>query len=446
MLFKLQACTQLKLNKEACTSKLCEWKKSRTRAHPSPLDKINFRRPKKDDTLPQVGVPFAGTLSGFVRADPVKFATESQKNLLKSLKEITPNAAVLTCVSLQLDDESSACQDDEDTDTASETEENTIPELLTSFFDPCSINYSEQEIIELGEKSYESYKKNTSKNQYNNLTEITCKQSLSNRWMLYRAGRITSSNCKKAFTLDLSNPAVSTINSIMQYSENPSTKAIKYGKDSEPKAFAQYLRIMKEGHSNFTVKNTGLHVNYQFQYIGASPDGLTNCDCCGKGVLEIKCPFNYQKGLSAYKTDKNCPIVNNKMKEDHEYYYQVQLQMLVTETKHCDFFIWSQSKASECSTIMIRVEKNESFCLSLKNKIERVFKHIILPELVTRKRDPNNTNYQKFYCYCNRPCIKPMIGCDNVNCKIGWFHYACVNVLRTPQEYKQWFCPDCRKK
>ncbi|XP_057310110.1 uncharacterized protein LOC130648104 [Hydractinia symbiolongicarpus] len=37
LLFRLQACTQLGLNKVACTSTLCSWKKSRRQAIPAPL-------------------------------------------------------------------------------------------------------------------------------------------------------------------------------------------------------------------------------------------------------------------------------------------------------------------------------------------------------------------------------------------------------------------------
>ena len=39
------------------------------------------------------------------------------------------------------------------------------------------------------------------------------------------------------------------------------------------------------------VCKAGLHVDVQYPYMGASPDGIINCECCGKGVLEIKCPF-----------------------------------------------------------------------------------------------------------------------------------------------------------
>ena len=430
------------MNKTACTSKLCEWKKSRKRAYPAPLHTINFKRPKKEDNIPQIDEPFTETLQGFCRADPVKFCNEAQRQQLKSLKQHTPDAAVLTCVSLKLNSEDDFSSGEE-TGTCSETEETTLPELLTSFFDPCSANYTKEKITQIGQNKYEQHVKNATWKQYNNLTKITNEQSVSNKWMLYRAGRITSSNCKKAFTMDLKHPASSTVKSIMQYNNvNITTQGMKYGKESEPKAFKQFHEDMEVKHTNFTVENTGLHVNEKFPYIGASPDGLTNCDCHGKGVLEIKCPFTFKKGLSGYKDSKTCPITSDeKFKENHEYYFQVQLQMLVTERDHCDFFVWSKN-----DWIMVHVVKNENFCEALKVKLKKVFMEVILPELVTRNDDPANEKQNKLYCYCNRPSFQPMIACDSVTCKHEWFHFACANVLRTPSENKKWFCPDCSKK
>lgn len=34
-----------------------------------------------------------------------------------------------------------------------------------------------------------------------------------------------------------------------------------------------------------------------YPYLGASPDGLTHCNCCGEGLLEIKCPYSIRKAL-----------------------------------------------------------------------------------------------------------------------------------------------------
>ena len=55
-----------------------------------------------------------------------------------------------------------------------------------------------------------------------------------------------------------------------------------------------------------------------------------------------------------------------------------------------------------------------------------IFFTILLPEIVTRRNDVCLDDKQKNYCICNRPCFKPMIDCDRPNCKVEWYHYACV--------------------
>ena len=32
--------------------------------------------------------------------------------------------------------------------------------------------------------------------------------------------------------------------------------------------------------------------NTQYPHLGASPDGVTMCECCDKGVVELKCPYS----------------------------------------------------------------------------------------------------------------------------------------------------------
>ena len=33
-------------------------------------------------------------------------------------------------------------------------------------------------------------------------------------------------------------------------------------------------------------------INTQYPHLGASPDGVTMCECCDKGVVELKCPYS----------------------------------------------------------------------------------------------------------------------------------------------------------
>ncbi|XP_077984089.1 inhibitor of growth protein 2-like [Glandiceps talaboti] len=57
--------------------------------------------------------------------------------------------------------------------------------------------------------------------------------------------------------------------------------------------------------------------------------------------------------------------------------------------------------------------------------------------------DPNEPTY----CLCNQVSYGEMIGCDNVNCELEWFHFNCVGLTSKPKG--KWYCPKCapeRKK
>jgi uncharacterized protein Smg (DUF494 family) len=54
--------------------------------------------------------------------------------------------------------------------------------------------------------------------------------------------------------------------------------------------------------------------------------------------------------------------------------------------------------------------------------------------------DPNEPTY----CICGRVSFGEMIGCDNPECPIEWFHFECVG-LQAPVKGK-WYCPLCSVK
>lgn len=53
---------------------------------------------------------------------------------------------------------------------------------------------------------------------------------------------------------------------------------------------------------------------------------------------------------------------------------------------------------------------------------------------------------EKVYCYCRCPYdeVSEMIGCDDDNCKVEWFHFECVGILMAPTG--KWYCPDCKPR
>ncbi|XP_018412507.1 PREDICTED: inhibitor of growth protein 1 [Nanorana parkeri] len=52
--------------------------------------------------------------------------------------------------------------------------------------------------------------------------------------------------------------------------------------------------------------------------------------------------------------------------------------------------------------------------------------------------DPNEPTY----CLCNQVSYGEMIGCDNEECPIEWFHFSCVGLNHKPKG--KWYCPECR--
>ena len=67
--------------------------------------------------------------------------------------------------------------------------------------------------------------------------------------------------------------------------------ATRYGKKEEPKAIKAYNTYMQKSHSNVNVSSCGLHVSHETPFLGASPDGVLECDCHGKRLIEVKCPI-----------------------------------------------------------------------------------------------------------------------------------------------------------
>ena len=48
------------------------------------------------------------------------------------------------------------------------------------------------------------------------------------------------------------------------------------------------------------------------------------------------------------------------------------------------------------------------------------------------------------YCYCKGVSFGEMVGCENEDCKIGWFHLACVGLTPDTVPRGKWLCPSCR--
>ena len=61
----------------------------------------------------------------------------------------------------------------------------------------------------------------------------------------------------------------------------------RWGCDHEKVASDAYIKQTMAKHTDFQCSEAGLFISVERPYLGASPDGLLKCLCCGSGVLSL---------------------------------------------------------------------------------------------------------------------------------------------------------------
>ena len=90
----------------------------------------------------------------------------------------------------------------------------------------------------------------------------------------------------------------------------------------------------------------------KYIHLDARPDGLIyNTEGYLGGILEVKC-LKALKGRAVTEWVKSdvpssaCVSSNDLgilvLKKSHAYYYQIQLQLIITEAQYCDFLLYSK--------------------------------------------------------------------------------------------------------
>ena len=119
--------------------------------------------------------------------------------------------------------------------------------------------------------------------------EKTRSQCHSRLWHRMRSGRVTASRLKAVCCTDPAYPSTSLVMSIFhpELSQFRSA-ATTWGCKHESEARAKYETLYAPLHRQFSVSDFGLFLNLDHPFIGASPDGLVSCLCCGDGIGEVK--------------------------------------------------------------------------------------------------------------------------------------------------------------
>lgn len=213
----------------------------------------------------------------------------------------------------------------------------------------------------------------------------TRSQADSPRWFSERKDRITASKAGRIFKLRDTTNNSDILNEIFGRKRivKKVQTAMDYGKDNEHNAIIEYEQ--SNGLQSGTVKRCGLFVDLQNGELAASPDGLIG----NVGILEVKCPESLSSAMQPAKawpsvSKSNCSffIKDNQfhLKNNHIHYYQVIMQLHVTQRQWCDYFVWS-----EYGNLTIRVHRDsatEIVWLEMREKLLRFWSRDLAPELV----------------------------------------------------------------
>ncbi|WVR09526.1 hypothetical protein IAU60_006594 [Kwoniella sp. DSM 27419] len=92
------------------------------------------------------------------------------------------------------------------------------------------------------------------------------------------------------------------------------------------------------------------------------------------------------------------------------------------------------------ATSASRSHKKKKGRKSIKADAEKEEEPAAFEQAYNIPADPNEPRY----CYCNQVSFGQMVGCDNDECPIEWFHMACAGLQAEPTG--KWWCNICRPK
>ena len=223
------------------------------------------------------------------------------------------------------------------------------------------------------------------------IEEVTCGQSDNDMWFEYRRGMITGSIIHDVYTrtetITTTNNRSKNIGPLLsrltgQTQLNSDLPSLKYGRLTEPEALQCYKKLLiRMGHHHVKIDACGLFVLAETPYIGASPDSLVTCSCCGNGLVEIKCPSSIshlkpQVDNVSYLEEKDDGSVGLKVND--RYYSQIQTEMAVTNRSWCDLFVYTRH-----GNFLERIIFNENKWSSLLENAKYFMKEHLAAELIS---------------------------------------------------------------
>ena len=263
------------------------------------------------------------------------------------------------------------------TATSVATDHTTLPPSLMELFSKEAGVLSGPSLLKRAEEVFQSL--TLTKSEAECIEKATKKQRECTVYK-QREGRLTSSSFHIYIRKKQSNPEV-LVRRLLSKKNISTVPAIKWGIEHEETARHDSCK-MTLCHQHFECTLAGLTINPLYPFLGASSDGHTQCDCCGQGLLEIKCPFSGRHSHPQELKGKPGSFLKAKgLSRSHNYYTQVQGQLALCDKDFCD-----------CSLDTQRHNYRENhqglaFWEKLIAKLTAFYVENMLPELISHHLD-----------------------------------------------------------
>ncbi|XP_055998890.1 uncharacterized protein LOC130047587 [Ostrea edulis] len=210
-------------------------------------------------------------------------------------------------------------------------------------------------------------------------------------WAAVRKLRITASNFGQVLrAVRLKRISKSLMKRLLSAYNLEKCAAIAWGITNEKMAIEKYTVL------GASVHETGLWL-HESGVIGASPDGIVNHQpCCPPDILhfqseaakylkpdliEVKCPYSARDMKIADAVEVVKEFFLEKvadqlhLKENTDYYHQVQGQLHIANKMCCDLVVWTQEDLA-----IIRIARDDNWAINIEKLINFYF-HKFMPEV-----------------------------------------------------------------
>ena len=193
-------------------------------------------------------------------------------------------------------------------------------------------------------------------------------QHKSAAWKAERQLRLTASSAHRVCNVKKNKQVYAE--SLFRGTSLEHVAAVRWGRANESAALREYEAVT--GHK---VDPSGLRVSVEKPFLAASPDGV-----CADRLVEVKCPYRKEVRESAdIKSSGYLPLVMDenravRLRENHPYYYQVQLQLYVTKYQLCDFVVYTPS-----DMCIVTVDRDDAFIEDMVAKMSAFYEEFYKP-------------------------------------------------------------------